>query len=42
MRCDGCGIEAEAPALKSAVWRVDRERQGVLCDSCWLPFRKLV
>lgn len=40
MRCDGSGIEA--PALKSAVCRADRERQGVLCDSCWLAFRELV
>jgi hypothetical protein len=35
--CDGCGHEA--PALKSVVCRADRERQGVLCASCWLPIR---
>ncbi len=37
MRCAGCGVEA--PALKTVLCRADRERRGVLCDSCWLPLR---
>lgn len=37
MTCDGCGHAAAV--LKSVVCRADRERQGVLCTSCWLPLR---
>ena len=36
--CTGCGVEATA--LKTVVCRADRERRGVLCDSCWLPLRE--
>ncbi len=37
MRCAGCCVEA--PALKTVLCRADRERRGVLCDSCWLPLK---
>lgn len=40
MRCDGCGIEADA--LKTCRCRADREGRGVLCTGCWEPLRELV
>jgi hypothetical protein len=40
VRCGCCDVEATA--LKTVLCRADRERQGVLCDSCWLPLRELV